>query len=103
MIPVLKAIGKNIYGGDGYNVINDSVSYPSYASVSVQGNSSFTWSGSTTEARALERANTGRIASTWYGNTMTINVNLTDGQNSSSGFVQSRLGFKRTGTNSRDH
>ena len=69
------------YGSDGYNVINDSVSYPNYAQVVPSGQSSFTWAPSTTDARALQKAIVNdRIAATWYADTsFSIDVNLTDG------------------------
>jgi hypothetical protein len=69
------------YGGDGYNVIGDSASYPSYAQVSTVGNSAFTWTSSTTDVRAPQTASgSGRVAGCWYGSTFTLDVNLTDGQ-----------------------
>jgi RHS repeat-associated protein len=73
---------KGMYGSDGYNVINDAVSYPAYAQVSVSGQSSYTWAASTGETRAPLKAasTTERLASCWYsGTNVTIDVNLTDG------------------------
>ncbi len=73
---------KGVYGSDGYNVINDAVSYPSYAQVSVSGQSASTWAASTTDARALRKAasSTDRLAACWYQFTnFTVDVNLTDG------------------------
>ena len=74
---------KTSYGTDGYNVISDTTSYPSYATVSPTGQSSYTWASSTTDIRALQKASviTSRIAGTWYsGSSFSIDVNLTDGQ-----------------------
>lgn len=73
------------YGGDGYNVSQDAnVKTPSYAQVSVNGQSNYVWASSTTDIRALAKPEnlSDRIASTWYTNgvsSFTIDVNLTDG------------------------
>ena len=68
------------YGADGYNVIGDTISYPSYAQVLPSGQSFFTWAASTSDARALQRASSGRIAATWYASTsFQTDVNLIDG------------------------
>ena len=76
-----KGSWKNVYGGDGYNTINDMVKYPSWAQVSVTGNSSPTWMASTTDVRALQKTSTSdRLAARWESNSFfTIDVNLTDG------------------------
>jgi len=67
------------YGADGYNVINDSVSYPAYAQVAAGGQLDYTWAASTTDVRALQKAGaTDRLAATWYGDAFTVDVNLTD-------------------------
>lgn len=75
---------KGVYGADGYNVIADTVNYPSYAQVSVSGNTPFTWTSSTSDVRALQKAASGssdRLAAIWYSETsLTIDINLTDGQ-----------------------
>ena len=73
-------IGK--YGSDGYNIIGDATSYPSYASVTATGESTTIWVPSTTDPRALENAGgVGRLAATWYSTTsLSMNVNLTDSQ-----------------------
>jgi CSLREA domain-containing protein len=70
------------YGTQGYDVIGDTPSYPSYATVAASGQTSYAWAASTTDPRALENPNgTGRIAATWYATTgFTVDVNLTDGQ-----------------------
>ena len=68
------------YGGDGYNVIADTVSYPGYAQVSSTGATQHTWAASTSNVKALQRASgTGRLAAAWYGQSFSINVNLLDG------------------------
>ena len=60
-----------VYGSNGYNVINNSVSYPTYVTVTPSGTNSTTWASSTTDVRALQQATspTNRIAATWYTNT----------------------------------
>ena len=71
-----------VYGRDGYGVEGDTISYPAYASVGISGNSTYTWSGSTGDVRALQKpSNHGdRIAASWYSTSpFTINVNITDG------------------------
>ena len=59
---------RGVYGADGYNVVNDTASYPGYVTVTPSGVTPFTWAASTTDVRALEKASssTGRIAATWY-------------------------------------
>ena len=72
---------KGVYGSDGYNVIGDTTSYPTYAQVTTAGNSSWVWASQSTDPRALLRGvTTGRIAATWYSATsFTVDLNLTDG------------------------
>jgi uncharacterized protein (TIGR03437 family) len=72
---------KNVYGGDGYNTVNDSISYPSWAQVNVTGSIGPTWATSTADVRALLRKNgTDRVAARWESTSFfTIDVNLTDG------------------------
>jgi len=74
---------KGRYGADGYHIINDTASYPSYAQVNASGNLLATWAASTTDARALEKAasSADRIAACWYQSShFTIDVNITDGR-----------------------
>jgi NPCBM/NEW2 domain len=70
------------YGSEGYNIVGNATSYPSYAAVTTAGALSGTWAASTTDPRALQKATVaGRIAANWYSfSSFTINVNLTDGQ-----------------------
>jgi thermitase len=72
---------KGVYGSNGYNIINNAVSYPTYASVAPTGQTGFTWAASTPDTRALQQsAGTSRIAACWYSpTTFTVDVNLTDG------------------------
>ena len=69
------------YGSAGYNVIGDTPSYPSYATVTPSGQSSYTWASSTTDVRAPQNPSaSGRIAACWYSApSFVIDVNLTDG------------------------
>jgi hypothetical protein len=70
------------YGAQGYDVIGNATSLPSYATVTPSGQSNYTWAASTTDPRALQDAVwTGRIAACWYATaSFTVDVNLTDGQ-----------------------
>jgi hypothetical protein len=71
-----------VYGTQGYNVIGKTASYPAYATVSVTGNSSFTWAASTADIRGLQwpGAPASRIAACWYSSsTLTIDINMTGG------------------------
>lgn len=71
---------KGVYGSDGYNVINDSSSYPAYATVTPSGNMSYTWNSAPSDTRALQRGGTGRIAACWY-NGSSFNVALVQTDN----------------------
>ncbi len=70
------------YGAQGYDVIGSSASLPSYATVAPSGQSTFVWTSSSTDARALQVAGGGsRIAACWYSSgSFTVDVDLTDGQ-----------------------
>jgi hypothetical protein len=72
---------KGAYGADGYNVINDSVSYPSYVTVTPAGNIPYNWTVSAGEARALQKASVpnDRIAACWYSfSSMSIDLSFND-------------------------
>src|SRR6202023_896209 len=71
---------KGVYGANGYNVINDTVAYPSYVTVTPSGQGNYVW-GSTNDVRALQKVFfTDRIAATWAtSGSYTIDVNFTDG------------------------
>jgi hypothetical protein len=77
---------QGVYGSQGYHLIGDASSYPSYAQVSANGNSNYVWNSSTDDPRALQEVgSSNRIAACWYGGTssgqgFTINVSFTDGQ-----------------------
>ena len=72
---------KGVYGSQGYNNINDALSYPSYAQITVTGSTSPTWDDSTTDVRALQKAvGTDRVAARWSANSsFTIDLTMTDG------------------------
>jgi hypothetical protein len=59
---------RGIYGAEGYNIINASSAYPSYVTVSASGNSSYTFTASTTDPRGTQKPSpaTDRIAAGWY-------------------------------------
>ena len=70
------------YGNDGYSLSQSSAALPSYATMTLQNAANWTWAGSTTDGRALQKAApaTDRLAATWYGSQFTMNVSITDGQ-----------------------
>jgi len=73
---------KGTYGANGYNVINDTISYPAYVTVTPAGQSNYTWATSTGDVRGLQKAlsSTDRIAATWYTfGSFTIDLNFNDG------------------------
>ena len=76
-----KGTWKGVYGAQGYAIANDATSYPAYAQVAFNGQSTFTWANPTTDVRALQKAvGSERIASSWYAdNSFEINIDLTDG------------------------
>ena len=70
---------RGTYGGDGAIVVNDSTRLPTYATATTS-SANWTWAGSMADVRALQNgAGTGRIAATWYGYNMSIDVNIVDG------------------------
>lgn len=73
---------RNAYGTQGYQIIGDTTSLPSYATVTPAGKSDYTWAGSSADVRALQKAAaTDRLASCWYsGGSFTVDVRITDGQ-----------------------
>jgi YDG domain/Bacterial Ig-like domain (group 3)/MBG domain (YGX type) len=72
-----------VYGSQGYNVIDatNGADYPSYATVTPAGSSSYTWAANTNVVQALQNpSGSGRIAAAWYASTrFTVHVDLTDG------------------------
>jgi uncharacterized membrane protein (UPF0127 family) len=74
---------QGVYGSNGYNVINGTVAYPSYVTVTPSGTSAATWASSTTDVRALytSATSTTRIAATWYNSTtFLIDLVFNDGK-----------------------
>ena len=68
------------YGADGYNFPGGAFSFPSYASVTMTGASSYVWAQQTSDPRALQIPNTSTgWAACYYSDTFNINVNLKDG------------------------
>lgn len=78
-----KGTWRGAYGGDGYHVVADAASLPPYAVVQLSDASTWTWSSTTSDSRALQRsAGNERIAAAWYRNVgaFTIDIDLTDAQ-----------------------
>jgi hypothetical protein len=72
---------QNVFGAQGYNVIGASARYPSYATVTPNGQSNLVWTKSTSDVRALSNPAGGRIAAAWYSaNSFSVKINITDGQ-----------------------
>ena len=62
-------VGGGVYGTDGYNVVDNAAADPSYGYTSFSGALPYIWSSSTTDPRALQKADSGatdRIASAAY-------------------------------------
>jgi len=72
-----------VYGADGYSIVNVANQViPGYVSnFTVQNEASFTWSGTTSDARALlVPGSSNGTAATWYSASgFNINVNFADG------------------------
>ncbi|MEP6602079.1 MAG: hypothetical protein ABJB49_09770, partial [Nitrospirota bacterium] len=70
-----------VYGADGFNVIGDLVSNPSYVNPVPAGQVVYVWASSTTDPRALRKGSNAadRIAGTWYSTSpYIIDLNITD-------------------------
>ena len=72
----------NVYGNQGYDIVSGAVSIPSYATVNPAGQTTYTWTTTSSDPRALQTpGSSNRVAAAWYSATsFTIAVNLTDGQ-----------------------
>ena len=69
-----------VYGAQGYTVVGDSASLPTWATVTPAGQGLFQFAASTTDVRGLQQGTgAGRVAYVWYNDTWTLDVNLTDG------------------------
>ncbi len=77
---------ENVYGTQGYDIISDAVKIPSYATVTLAGQTNYTWSTTTSDVRGLQiPGSTNRVEAAWYSSTsFTIAVNLNDGQRTTS-------------------
>ena len=74
---------KGVYGADGYSVVNDLASAPSYVTMTPSGNSPWTWAGSSTDPRALQKPSSpsDRLAACWYApGSMSFDLSFTDQQ-----------------------
>ena len=72
---------KSIYGADGYSLVGGSQKMPSYATLTAQNESNWTWVASTSDPRALQGISAATTASTWYNTpSFSLDVNMTDGQ-----------------------
>ncbi len=72
---------KGVYGTEGYSLINDGTSLPSYVTVTPSGYSVYTWAASTSDPRGLQKAAsaTDRIAACWYSSgAMSFDLNFRD-------------------------
>ncbi len=72
---------QGVYGTNGYAVIGDQTSNPSYVSPAPAGESTWVWASSTAALRALQKPSnpTNRIAAAWYNSTpFTIDLNISD-------------------------
>jgi hypothetical protein len=70
---------RGTYGVDGAIVVNDSTRLPTYATATTTA-PNWTWAASTSDVRALQKsAGPDRLAATWYGYNMTLDVNIVDG------------------------
>jgi hypothetical protein len=71
-----------VYGADGYLIANDAMTVPSYASVSLGGDATYTWVAPTTDPRALQTysGSSTRLASTYFASgSFNISIDITDG------------------------
>lgn len=70
------------YGTEGYVVVGDTQLLPPTIQVTPAHADQMVWQDSTSDPRALQKATNpaDNIAACWYGNSFTIDVNVTDGQ-----------------------
>lgn len=69
-----------VYGSDGYSIAGDAAKTADAVTVTTPG-SPYTWTGTTTETRALQRASgEGRLAACWFGSAVPIHVSVAPGQ-----------------------
>jgi len=72
---------QSVYGSDGYNVISDSVQYPSYVNVTIGSATTLVWAAQSSDARALQRVSTtGRVAACDLNSvSLPVDLHFTDG------------------------
>ena len=70
------------YGAQGYDIVSGPSSLPANDTVTPSGESTYTWTTSSSDPRALQvPGSSNRVAAVWYSATsFTVNVNLADGQ-----------------------
>ncbi len=73
---------KGVYGKEGYQVMGDTATYPSYVQLMPSSKADWTWSWSNTEARSLLKSSIeDRLAACWYSSgSFSMNLSLTDGK-----------------------
>ncbi len=71
-----------VYGAQGYDIVSGPTSLPAGDTVTPKGQSTYTWTTTSTDPRALQvPGSTSRVAAVWYSATsFTVDVNLADGQ-----------------------
>jgi hypothetical protein len=71
-----------VYGKDGEAIPNGAAAYPSYAEVSLSGQTAYSWSVPSSDIRALESpSGTGRAATVWFSPvSFAVDLNIMDGQ-----------------------
>ncbi len=71
---------KNNFGRDGFHIAGDGVRKPIYGTVGFSGETTHFWNPATDDIRALQQAEpaSGRLASTWYGQTLALDVSSLD-------------------------
>jgi hypothetical protein len=68
-----------VYGSDGYNIINDQVSYPEYVTVTPSSDySNWTWAASSTDAWALQTVENPSVGieACWYSTLSTLSFTV---------------------------
>ena len=70
------------YGASGYDIVSGPTSLPAGDTVTPAGQSTYTWTTTSTDPRALQvPGSSNRVAAVWYSPTsFTVDVNLGDGQ-----------------------
>jgi hypothetical protein len=77
---ITKGSWNGVYGKDGYSLSAYTAKLPAYAQMTATGKGDWVWQWSTTDTRALQKPGfSDREAGTWYGDSFTMELNLTDG------------------------